>query len=89
MFSNNNKMSAEFGQMEHSDIYSQQHIIKPRRGASINRVGSKSKYAESMGKFKKDFLKESADNFYAIQLTAPNKKKYGPNETPHSETGHH
>ena len=44
-------------------MFSQQQIIKPRRGASIIRTGSKSKYAESMGKFRKDFIKDSYVNF--------------------------
>jgi hypothetical protein len=46
-----------------SEIYSQPQIMKPRRGASIIRNGSKSKYAESMGKFRKDFIKEGYINF--------------------------
>lgn len=44
-------------------LSSQQQIIKPRRGASILRNTSKSKYAESMGKFRKEFIKDSYVNF--------------------------
>jgi hypothetical protein len=44
-------------------MFSQPQILKPRRGASIIRNGSKSKYAESMGKFRKDFIKDSYVNF--------------------------
>ena len=43
-------------------MFSQPQIIKPRRGASIIRNSSKSKYAESMGKFRKDFIKDSYVN---------------------------
>jgi hypothetical protein len=51
-----------------SEIYSQPQIVsqgmvnKPRRGASIIRNSSKSKYAESMGKFRKEFIKDSFVN---------------------------
>ena len=41
-----------------SEIFSQPQLIKPRRGASILRNNSKNKYAERMGKFRKDFIKD-------------------------------
>jgi len=46
--------------------------MKPRRGASIIRNSSKSKYAESMGKFRKDFIKEGYINFDYLE---PNQRK--------------
>ena len=32
--------------------------MKPRRGASVFRNSSNNKYSESMGKFRKDFIKD-------------------------------
>jgi hypothetical protein len=58
--SNTNKAG---NNLNSSDIYSQPQIMKPRRGASIIRNSSKSKYTESMGKFRKDFIKDSYVNF--------------------------
>jgi hypothetical protein len=51
------------GHVNSSDIISQQQILKPRRGASVFRNSSSSKYVESMGKFRKEFIKESYVNY--------------------------
>lgn len=67
MYSNTNKTGVS--NLNSSEIYSQpqlasqQQMVKPRRGASILRNTSKSKYAESMGKFRKEFIKDSYVNF--------------------------
>lgn len=44
-------------------MFSQPQIVRHRRGASIIKNGSKSKYGESMSKFRKDFVKDSYANF--------------------------
>ena len=63
-------------------MYSQPQIAKPRRGASIIRNSSKSKYAESMGKFRKDFIKDSFAGF--DYLESQQRKTTGKEEQAHS-----
>ncbi len=49
---------------------------KLKRGSTL-RKGSKSKYAESMGKFRKEFLKEASSNYYQVEEIAGDTKKKG------------
>jgi len=56
-------MSTKKGSSNNSDVFSQPQILKPRRGASVLRSGSSSKYAESMGKFRKDFIRDTYVNY--------------------------
>ena len=62
IFSNNNRTPGG-NNFSSSEIYSQGQLIKQRRGASIIRNSSKTKYAESMSKFRKDFIKDSYVQF--------------------------
>lgn len=55
------------GNLNSPEMYSQPQIVRPRRGASIVRASTKSKYAESMGKFRKDFIKDTSLNFYDVE----------------------
>ena len=81
IFSTNNKTGGS--NLNSSEIYSQPQIIsqpqihKPKRPTSIARNSSKSKYAESMGKFRKDFIKDSFVNF---DYENPKKEKHKVNK---------